>query len=47
MAKSGIMKKKFLILYDGQIISSKNDAPNELIKFEKLNMDLKIYKHQQ
>ena len=40
LAKSGIVKSKNLILYDGQIISSKNDAPNELIKFEKLNIDL-------
>ena len=41
IAKNGIIEKQKLILLNGQIISSKkNNAKNEIIKFEQLNIDL-------
>ena len=35
----GLLKKK-CILFNGQIISSKKNYNNEIIKFEQLNIDL-------
>ena len=40
MQKRGLVEKKQLILYDGSIISSKNNQENDLIKFEKIKIDL-------
>ena len=41
IAKSGLVEKKKLVLFNGQIISSKTDSnKNEIIKFEQLNIDL-------
>ncbi len=42
VADSGIVDKKKFYLFDGQIISSKDDnKKNEIISFEQLNIDLK------
>ena len=44
MASSGIVQKKNLILFNGQIISSNVDnSENEIIKFEQLKIDLKNF----
>ena len=40
MAKNGIIDNQKMILFNGQIISTNNDAENEIIKFEQLNIDL-------
>ncbi len=40
LAKSGIIESKKLILFNGQIISSKKNLENEIIKFEQLFIDL-------
>ena len=41
IAKSGIVEKKKLILFNGQIISSqKNSSKEQVIRFEQLNVDL-------
>ena len=40
-AKSGIVKEKTMVLFDGQIISTKKDKnESEIIKFKQLNIDL-------
>ena len=40
-AKSGLIEEKKMILFNGQIISSKKDnSKNEIIKFEQLNINL-------
>ncbi len=39
-AKYGLIDKRNLILFDGQIISTKNNLKNEMIKFEQINIDL-------
>ena len=42
IAKAGIIKEKAMVLFDGQIISnSKKNFKSEIIRFEKLNLDLK------
>lgn len=40
VAKSGIIEDKKILLFSGQIISSKKNSASELIKFEQLNIDL-------
>ncbi len=41
LAKSGIVEKKKMFLFKGQIITSKKDnTKNEIIKFDQLNIDL-------
>ena len=40
IANSGIVSDKTLIMFNGQIISAKNNFENEIIKFEQLNIDL-------
>ena len=41
VAQSGVVDKKKMFLFNGQIISSKkNNSDNEIIKFEQLNIDL-------
>ena len=40
IAKSGIVEDKQLLLYNGNIISSKNNLENEVLKFEKIIIDL-------
>ena len=40
IAKSGIVEDKQLLLYNGNIISSKNNLENEVLKFEKIKIDL-------
>ena len=40
IANSGIVNDKTLIMFNGQIISAKNNFENEIIKFEQLNIDL-------
>ena len=41
LAESGIVDQKKLFLFNGQILTSKNDnTENEIIKFEQLNIDL-------
>ncbi len=41
IANSGIIKEKSMLLFDGQIISNtKKDQKSEIIRFEKLNLDL-------
>ena len=40
-AKSGLVEEKKMILFNGQIITSKKDnSKNEIIKFEQLNINL-------
>tara|TARA_X000000368_G_scaffold369280_1_gene317743 strand:- start:176 stop:1315 length:1140 start_codon:yes stop_codon:yes gene_type:complete len=42
VAENGIVEEKKMILFNGQIISSRrNNSKNEIIKFEQLNIDLK------
>ena len=42
IAKNGVVKEKKMILFDGQIISSKqNKNKNGIVKFKQLNIDLK------
>ena len=41
IARSGVIEKKKMFLFNGQIITSKIDInKNEVIKFEQLNIDL-------
>ena len=40
IAKNGIIYEKKLLLFNGQVITSKKDSANEIIKFEQLNIDL-------
>ena len=40
LAKSGIANDKILVMFNGQIISAKENFENEIIKFEQLNIDL-------
>ena len=40
IAKKGIVETKKLILFDGEIISSKKSKKNEIIIFEQLNINL-------
>jgi lipopolysaccharide export system permease protein len=45
VAKSGYVEEKRMVLFDGQIISSKKDNfKDEIIKFKQLNIDLKNLK---
>ena len=39
-AENGILKEKKMFLFNGQIISSKKNTENEIIKFEQLTIDL-------
>ena len=41
VANEGIVEEKRMILFDGQIISKKEDLENSIIKFKQLNIDLK------
>ncbi len=42
VASKGLVEQKKMVLFNGQIISSKeNNKENEIIKFEQLNIDLK------
>tara|TARA_B100001121_G_scaffold302920_1_gene316168 strand:+ start:1081 stop:2205 length:1125 start_codon:yes stop_codon:yes gene_type:complete len=40
LAESGIADDKMLVMFNGQIISTKKNLENEIIKFEQLNIDL-------
>ena len=40
LAQSGIANDKMLIMFNGQIISTKKNLENEIIRFEQLNIDL-------
>ena len=40
VAESGLIDKKKMFLFNGQIISSKKNNENEIIKFSQLNIDL-------
>ena len=40
LAEKGIANDKMLVMFNGQIISTKENFENELIKFEQLNIDL-------
>ena len=40
LAESGIANEKMLVMFNGQIISTKENFENEIIKFEQLNIDL-------
>ena len=40
IAKSGIVENKQLVLFNGNIISTRNNLENETIKFEKIKIDL-------
>ena len=40
IAENGLVKKKTMILFNGQIIAFKKNSDNEIIKFEQLNVDL-------
>ena len=40
LAKKGIANDKMLVMFEGQIISEKNNSENEIIVFEQLNIDL-------
>ena len=42
ISKSGLVKEKKMVLFDGQIITSKKDkSKSKVVKFEQLNIDLK------
>ena len=41
IAENGFINENKMILFNGQIISSKKNAKNEMIKFNQLNIDLK------
>ena len=41
LAESGIANDKMLVMFNGQIISTKENFENEIIKFEQLNIDLR------
>ena len=40
ISENGIIDEKKMILFNGQIISSKKNSENEVVKFEQLNIDL-------
>ncbi len=40
LAENGIIDEKKMFLFNGQIITSKKNSDNEIIKFEQLNIDL-------
>ena len=40
LAESGIANDKVLVMFNGQIISTKKNLENEIIRFEQLNVDL-------
>ena len=40
IAENGVIDRKNMFLFNGQIISSKKDSDNEIIKFEQLKIDL-------
>ena len=40
VAENGIISDKKLVLFNGQIISTKKNSDNEIVKFEQLNIDL-------
>ncbi len=40
ISESGIIEEKKMILFNGQIIASKKNLENEIIKFDQLNIDL-------
>ena len=40
ISESGISKNKVMILFNGQIISTKKNSDTEIIKFEQINIDL-------
>ncbi len=40
LAEKGIANDKMLVMFNGQIISTKENFENEIIKFEQLNIDL-------
>ncbi len=40
LAESGIANEKMLVMFNGQIISAKENFENEIIKFEQINIDL-------
>ena len=40
IAENGLIERKKLYLFNGQIISSRKNSENEIIKFEQLNIDL-------
>ncbi len=40
IAKNGIIEKNRMLLLNGQIITSKNNSENDIIRFEQLNIDL-------
>jgi len=40
IAKDGIVESKKLILYNGSIITSKNNSENDIVKFEKIMINL-------
>ena len=40
VAKNGFIDKKKLVLFNGQVISSKKNSSDEILKFEQLNIDL-------
>ncbi len=40
ISENGLIEKNTLYLFNGQIISAKKNADNEIIKFEQLNIDL-------
>ena len=41
LAESGMANEKMLVMFNGQIISTKENFENEIIKFEQLNIDLR------
>ena len=41
LADSGIANDKMLVMFNGQIISTKENFENEIIKFDQLNIDLR------
>jgi lipopolysaccharide export system permease protein len=45
IAKTGLVKDRSMLLYDGKIISSNNIYENEIIKFDQLKIDLSDIKN--
>lgn len=44
-AENGIIENKRMLLFNGHVLSSKKDSNNEIIKFEKLSIDLSYLKN--
>ena len=44
-AENGIIENKRMLLFNGHVLSSKKDSSNEIIKFEKLSIDLSNLKN--